>query len=155
MQTTISLIARLVGVASLFALATGCTRMGQYDVRMSLDAPMIAGAKSARVDIVGVNVLQRESPNLRETGVRQSVAFGAGMDSSVVLPRTAEVWQVWKGRGAYYLVVFGDLPDGQARLELPLNTKAWPRAVVRGKAPIELIVHESGIECATPTKPLQ
>jgi len=155
MQTSTAV--RALGILSLVALASGCTKMGQYTVQLSLDESMAAGAKSATVELVGVNVLQRENPNVRDTDGRQTLQFGANMAKTQTLHWTDEKWQVWKSRGSYYLMVFGELPDGSSKLELPLNTKAWPSAVARGKnrAPLQLIIHENQIECVTPSKPLK
>ena len=155
MQTSIAV--RALGILSLVALASGCTRMGQYPVQLSLDESMAAGAKSATVELVGVNVLQRENPNVRDTDGRQTLQFGANMAKTQTLHWTDEKWKVWKARGSYYLLVFGELPDGSSKLELPLNTKAWPSAVARGKnrEPLQLIIHENQIECVTPCKPLE
>jgi len=155
MQTSTAV--RALGILSLVALASGCTKMGQYTVQLSLDESMAAGAKSATVELVGVNVLQRENPNVRDTDGRQTLQFGANMAKTQTLHWTDEKWKVWKSRGSYYLMVFGELPDGSSKLELPLNTKAWPSAVARGKnrAPLQLIIHENQIECVTPSKPLK
>ena len=60
MQT--SRCVRALGLVSLIALASGCTSFGPYHVRISLDESMTAGAKSAVVDVVGVNAVQRGQP---------------------------------------------------------------------------------------------
>ena len=157
MQTSTAV--RALGILSLVALASGCTCMGhgQYTVQLSLDESMAAGAKSATVELVGVNVLQRENPNVRDSDGCRTLQFGANMAKIQTLHWTDEKWKVWKSRGSCYLMVFGELPDGSSKLELPLNTKAWPSAVACGKnrAPLQLIIHENQIECVTPCNPLK
>jgi len=125
--------------------------------------------QNVRVDIVGVNWVEREQwetlsmqdywseGNQRrkdsiEQGYNRPVEFLANGPCEITVKQKDPLWRNWKKRKAtHFLVMFDTCSDNQAwRLCLPLSAKCWKGQTRRGV--IEVSIQPSGVVPTTAPK---
>lgn len=159
-------------IPALLALAfAGCAsapKPAAHDIKITVDKSL--ENTSLQVDLIGANAVadipkwesysvteywQPGNATRRDTD-RITLDYGRGKAASQTVASTDAKWKRWLDTGASYLVIIADLPGvasdkgGAAdarRLIIPLDAKAWKKD---RKAPLEILVQESGLRLLTP-----
>ena len=139
-----------------------------HNVKITVDKTL--ENTSLQIDLIGANpvsdlskwetysVTEYWQPGnaARRDADRLTFDFGRGKAASQTLAIKDDKWKRWLGAGSACLVILADLPGISAdkggpndprRLIIPLEPKAWKKS---SKAPIEILVQESGLRLLTP-----
>lgn len=168
-KTTHIILTLATALAALFI--AGCASSPKpvaHEIKITVDKTL--ENTSLQIDLIGANAVsdipkwesysvteywQPGNATRRDTD-RITLDYGRGKPAAQTVPSTDAKWKRWLGTGASYLVVIADLPGvssdrgGAAdprRLIIPLDVNAWKKDK---KAPLEILVQESGLRLLTP-----
>jgi len=169
LATSIAALALLLAACSSLN-PLGSSKPVAHNITITLDKTL--ENTSLQIDLIGANAVtdlpkwqsysvtdywQPGNTTRRDTD-RVTLDFGPGKPATQTFTIKDPKWKQWLATGAANLVIIADLPGvstdkgGAAdprRLIIPLADNAWKKSA---KAPLEILVQESGLRLLTPRK---